>query len=234
MLEALGLNTLNCQGVRKDYQKEFIDILLRAEAVKFGSFTTKSGRITPYFCNCGALTTGKDIAKAGEALARVINESGVKYDVLFGAAYKGIPFVTTAAIGLNTLFGKNVEFAFNRKETKGHGEGGNLVGCSLKGKKVFIVDDVISTGMTIKETIDLIKMAGGEPVGAALLFDRQEKADNSELSAVQQAEKEFNIRVVCAVKFQDLFKHIKNNEECKKYANEMEKYYAKYGINNKC
>ena len=210
--------------------QEFIETLLDAKALMFGSFTLKSGRISPYFCNCGKLTTGKDIAKAGEALAHAINESKLNYDVLFGPAYKGIPFVTAAAIGLNTLFGKNVEFAFNRKEAKDHGEGGNLVGGSLKGKKVFIVDDVITAGTAIKESIEIIRSAGGIPVGAALLFDRQEKAGNSDLSAVQQVEKDYNIQVVSAIKCRDLFKFVQDREEFKQYTSEMDKYQLQYGI----
>lgn len=218
------------QKPEKSYQDAFIETLLDAKALSFGSFTLKSGRISPYFCNCGKLTSGKDIAKAGEALAHAINNSGVDYDVLFGPAYKGIPFVTAAAIGLNTLFNKNVDFAFNRKEVKDHGEGGNLVGCSLAGKKVFIIDDVITAGTAIKESIEIIRKAGGIPVGTAVLLDRQEKAGNSQLSAIQQVEKDYGIHVVSAIKCQDLFQFVQNSEEFKIFAGDMEKYTLQYGV----
>lgn len=210
-------------------KETFIQALIDAGALSFGTFELKSKRVSPYFCNCGKLSSGRSVGIAGEALASAIKESFVQYDVLFGPAYKGIPFVTAAAIGLSTLFKDNAEFAYNRKEAKDHGEGGNLVGASLKGKRVFIVDDVITAGTAVKEAIQIIKEAGGIPVGVAVLLDREEKGTDSELSAVQQVEKEFGIPVASAIKCRDLFNFVHSNAEFQQHKDAMEKYRQQYG-----
>lgn len=220
--------TLASQNI--SHQNTLIQTFINAQALSFGTFTLKSGRISPYFCNCGKLTSGSDISKAGEALARAIVNSKVEYDVLFGPAYKGIPFVTAAAIGLSTLFNKCVDFAFNRKEVKDHGEGGSLIGCSLKGKRVFIIDDVITAGTAVNDAINFIKKEGGIPVGVAVLIDREEKATDSELSAVQQVEKNHNIRVVSAIKCRDLFAFVNANKAFQAYTIPLQRYQQQYGI----
>lgn len=212
------------------YGSNFIHTLLESKALMFGEgFKLKSGRISPYFCNCGALTTGRDVAKAGEALARAIHRSGVKFDLLFGTAYKGIPFVTAAAIGFHTLYQQNTPFAFNRKEAKEHGEGGTIVGSSMKGKRVVIVDDVITAGTAINESVDIIQAAGGTPVCAALIFDRQEVSGSSPLSAVQQAEMAYGIQIVSALKCQEVFAFVEKNADFQKYAAKMLEYRKNYG-----
>lgn len=210
-------------------KSQFIHTLLAANTLLFGEFKLKSGRISPYFCNCGMLTSGRDMAKTGEELARIIRESGVKFDLLFGTPYKGIPFVTATSFGFHSLYKENVPFAFNRKEVKTIGDGGLIVGPSLKGKRVFIIDDVITAGTAIKESIDIVQKEGGIPVGVALIFDRQEMPDNSKLSAVQQASKDYSIPIVCALKARDVFEFVKNTPQFQLHAANMEQYLKRYG-----
>lgn len=179
--------------------------------LKFGSFTLKSGRISPYFFNAGLFSSGKALAQLGEfyadAVQDAITSKGVQFDVLFGPAYKGIPLASATAVALWTQHKVDVPYAFNRKEAKDHGEGGNIVGAALKGKRVLIVDDVITAGTAIRESIALIKAAGGEPVGVVIALDRQEKG-TGELSAVQEINKDYGLPVIYIVGLAEVIKHL--------------------------
>jgi orotate phosphoribosyltransferase len=186
----------------RDYQLTFIDLALSRQALRFGRFTLKSGRDSPYFFNAGVLADGEAIAKLGACYADAIVESGVAFDMLFGAAYKGIPLVTAAALCLYTGHGRSVPYAFNRKEAKEHGEGGSLVGSPVAGR-VLIVDDVISAGTAVRESIEIIRAAGGEPCGVVHALDRQERGHGS-LSALQEVEHLHGIKAIRIVTLTDI------------------------------
>lgn len=176
------------------YQREFFELAMRREALRFGEFKLKSGRLSPYFFNAGLFNDGESIATLGRCYAAALIASGIAFDVLFGPAYKGIPLVTATAAALAAQHGRNVPFAFNRKEAKDHGEGGSLVGAKLAGR-VVIVDDVITAGTAIRESVDLIRHAGAQPTAVLLALDRQERGQGQK-SAVQEVEAEFGLRCV--------------------------------------
>jgi len=184
------------------HQSRFIDLALARSALRFGRFTLKSGRESPYFFNVGLFHDGEALAVLGQCYAAALQATGIGYDMLFGPAYKGIPLVATTAIALAEQHGRNVPWAFNRKEAKDHGEGGQMVGCPLTGR-VVIVDDVITAGTAIRESVELIRLAGAEPVAVLLAFDRQERGQG-ERSAVQEAESEFGLRCVSLLTLADL------------------------------
>lgn len=175
-------------------QRALIELALRKQALRFGSFRLKSGRESPYFFNAGALSDGDSLALVGRCYARALVDSQVHCDLLFGPAYKGIPLVTAAAIALAQQHGRNLRYAFNRKEAKSHGEGGQIVGGALSGR-VVIVDDVITAGTAIRESIELIRAAGATPEAVLLLLDRQERGQ-AQLSAVQEVEQQFGVRCI--------------------------------------
>ncbi len=210
-------------------KKQFIELAIRRQALKFGSFTLKSGRQSPYFFNAGFFNQGDDLAILGRCYAQTLIDRKAEFDVLFGPAYKGIPLATTTAVALSQIFKQNVSFCFNRKETKSHGEGGNLVGAELKGK-VLIVDDVITAGTAIREAIQIIKEAGAQPAGVLVALDRQEKGQ-SKLSAIQEVEKEYNLPVYAIITLNDLQNYISQNIELSKYSEAMSLYQNSYGIN---
>jgi orotate phosphoribosyltransferase len=188
------------------YQSEFIELCVKLGVLRFGSFTLKSGRESPYFFNAGLFNTGNAIAAVGRAYAAALAASALKFDMLFGPAYKGIPLVAITAAALAERHDRDAPFAYNRKETKDHGEGGNIVGSPLKGR-VLIVDDVITAGTAIRESIDIIKGAGAEPAGVLLALDRQERAPGSDFSAVQEVRSHFGIPVVSVINLTDLMDH---------------------------
>jgi orotate phosphoribosyltransferase len=167
------------------YQGEFIELCMQLGVLKFGSFKLKSGRISPYFFNAGLFSTGAAIAAVGRAYAATLAASDLSFDMLFGPAYKGIPLVTVTAAALAQTQNRSLDFAFNRKEAKDHGEGGNIVGSPLRGN-VLIVDDVITAGTAIRESIEIIKAAGATPAGVLIALDRQERGAEGSLSAVQE------------------------------------------------
>jgi orotate phosphoribosyltransferase len=179
------------------YQLTFIDLALRHEALRFGRFVLKSGRESPYFFNAGLFSDGASLEALGHCYADAIADSGVAFDMLFGPAYKGIPLATAAAIGLAVRHGRSVPYAFNRKETKDHGEGGSIVGAKLAGR-VLIVDDVITAGTAARESLQLIRAAGAQPAGLALALDRQERGQGP-LSAVQELQQTEGVRCVSIV-----------------------------------
>jgi orotate phosphoribosyltransferase len=210
------------------YQDEFIELCLARGVLKFGSFRLKSGRDSPYFFNAGMFGTGSAIAALGRAYAAALAASGLQFDMLFGPAYKGIPLVTATAAALADGQALDVPFAFNRKEVKDHGEGGRIVGSALQGR-VLIVDDVITAGTAIRESIDIIRSAGAVPAGVLLALDRQERGGESPLSAVQEVRNEFEIPVVSVLTLADLLQHMKAGGREADIAG-MESYRKRYGV----
>jgi orotate phosphoribosyltransferase len=185
-----------------EYQLTFIDLALARDALRFGHFKLKSGRESPYFFNAGLFSDGTSAAVLGRCYAAAIVRSGIEFDMIFGPAYKGIPLATATAIALSEHHGRNVPYAFNRKESKDHGEGGKVVGTPLKGR-VLIIDDVITAGTAVRESLDIIRAAGAEPVAVALALDRQERGQGP-LTAVQEVEKEHGLACVSIVTLTDL------------------------------
>jgi orotate phosphoribosyltransferase len=210
------------------YQSDFIDLCVRLGVLRFGSFTLKSGRDSPYFFNAGLFNTGSAIGAVGRAYAAAVMASDLKFDMLFGPAYKGIPLATVTAAALAEHGGRNLPFAFNRKEAKDHGEGGNIVGGPLSGA-VLIIDDVITAGTAIRESIDIIRAAGARPAGVLLALDRQERAPQSRLSAVQEVRDHYGIPVIAVVNLADLMHHI-SLQGRKDDLLRMQAYREQYGL----
>ncbi|MGC4028979.1 MAG: orotate phosphoribosyltransferase [Steroidobacteraceae bacterium] len=199
-----------------DYQADFIRLALDRKALRFGEFTLKSGRISPYFFNAGAFDDGASLDVLGRCYAAAIVRSGLAFDMLFGPAYKGIPLAATTAAALYAHHGRNLPFAFNRKEAKSHGEGGSIVGRALAGR-VLIVDDVITAGTAIRESVEIIRAAGATPVGVALALDRQERgrdADGGERSesAVQEVARLFGMHSVSILSLADLIEAMRGSD----------------------
>ncbi|MBY6064522.1 orotate phosphoribosyltransferase [Pseudidiomarina sediminum] len=212
----------------KQYQKDFIAFAIERGVLKFGEFTLKSGRTSPYFFNAGLFNKGADLARLGRFYASALEDSGVTYDVLFGPAYKGIPIATAAAIALFDTFGKDVPYCFNRKEKKDHGEGGNLVGSALEGK-IMLVDDVITAGTAIRESMEIVKANHAELAGVLIALDRQEKGQG-ELSAIQEVERDFGTQVVSIVKLNDVIAYLENSPELAEHLDAVTAYRAQYGV----
>jgi orotate phosphoribosyltransferase len=210
------------------YQSEFIDLCLQLGVLRFGSFTLKSGRERPYFFNAGLFNTGAAIGAVGRAYAAALAASNLEFDMLFGPAYKGIPLVTVTAAALAEHAGRSLPFAFNRKEAKDHGEGGDIVGSPLSGG-VLIVDDVITAGTAIRESIDIIRRAGARPAGVLLALDRQERAPQSTLSAVQEVRDRYGIPVISVVNLADLMHHV-SRQGHKDDLKRMQIYQEQYGL----
>jgi orotate phosphoribosyltransferase len=209
------------------YQTDFIDLCVRLGVLRFGSFTLKSGRESPYFFNAGLFSTGAAIGAVGRAYAAALDASGLEFDMLFGPAYKGIPLVTITAAALAAQAGRSLPFAYNRKEAKDHGEGGSIIGSPLKGR-VLIVDDVITAGTAIRESIDIIRAAGAQAAGVLLALDRQERAPESRLSAVQEVRSQYGIPVVTVVNLADLMQHTALQGR-KEDLERMKSYRERYG-----
>ena len=213
----------------KAFQREFIEFALSRNVLKFGSFTLKSGRISPYFFNAGLFNTGGDLAKLGRFYAAALQDSGIEFDVLFGPAYKGIPIATTTAVALAEHYQRDLPYCFNRKEAKTHGEGGSLVGSPLQGR-VMLVDDVITAGTAIRESMQIIQQAGAELTGVLIALDRQEKG-KGELSAIQEVERDFNTKVVSIVSLTDLIQYLQDKPELADHLDAVKAYRAQYGVN---
>jgi orotate phosphoribosyltransferase len=210
------------------YQSDFIELCTQLGVLRFGSFTLKSGRESPYFFNAGLFNTGAAIAAVGRAYASALAGSDLKFDMLFGPAYKGIPLVTITAAALAERHQRSVPFAFNRKEAKDHGEGGRIVGSPLKGR-VLIVDDVITAGTAIRESIEIIRGLGATPAGVLLALDRQERASGSDFSAVQEVRNEFEIPVVAVINLSDLMHHVSQTGQAAELSS-MRRYRERYGL----
>ncbi|MEL7306894.1 MULTISPECIES: orotate phosphoribosyltransferase [Pseudoalteromonas] len=212
----------------KDYQKEFIEFALEKQVLKFGEFTLKSGRTSPYFFNAGLFNTGRDLARLGRFYAAALEDAGIDYDVLFGPAYKGIPIATTTAVALADHHNKDVPYCFNRKEKKAHGEGGTLVGSELKGK-IMLVDDVITAGTAIRESMEIIADNGADLSGVLIALDRQEKG-KAELSAIQEVERDFGTKVISIVKLADLISFLEAKGTMDEHLAAVKAYRDQYGI----
>ncbi|MBH0059217.1 orotate phosphoribosyltransferase [Pseudoalteromonas sp. SWXJZ94C] len=212
----------------KDYQKEFIEFALEKQVLKFGEFTLKSGRISPYFFNAGLFNTGRDLARLGRFYAAALEDSAIEYDVLFGPAYKGIPIATTTAVALADHHNKDVPYCFNRKEKKAHGEGGTLVGSELNGK-IMLVDDVITAGTAIRESMEIIAENGADLSGVLIALDRQEKG-KAELSAIQEVERDFGTKVISIVKLADLISYLENQGTMDEHLASVKAYRDQYGV----
>lgn len=211
------------------YQSEFIDLAKRHNVLKFGEFTLKSGRISPYFFNAGAFDSGGALAALGRCYANRIVDSALEFDVLLGPAYKGIPLAAATAVALARDHGIDIPFAYNRKEAKTHGEGGNLVGAPLAGK-VLIIDDVITAGTAVREVISMIQDCGAELAGVAIGLDRQERGQ-AELSAIQEIERSYNIPVLSIIGMEHLIDYLKQEGGTSlQVSGSMEAYRDRYGV----
>src|SRR5690606_26205949 len=209
-----------------DYQQKFIEFAIQRNVLRFGEFTLKSGRTSPYFFNAGLFNTGNDLLELSKAYAAAIARSGLDYDIIFGPAYKGIPLATVSAMALATD-GNSKPFASNRKEKKDHSEVGNIVRDPLKGK-VLNVEDAITAGTAIREAIEIIRSAGAEPAGVLIALDRQEKG-NGELSAIQEVEQEFGIPVVSIIRLEQVLDYLKSNPEFSGHTENVANYRDRYG-----
>ena len=205
----------------------FINLCLELGVLRFGEFKLKSGRVSPYFFNAGLFNSGGALAELGRAYASAIDASRLPFDVLFGPAYKGIPLVTATAIALADHHQRNTPWAFNRKEAKDHGEGGSIVGAPLRGR-VLIIDDVITAGTAIREAVDIIRAAGGEPSGVVLALDRQEKGQG-DLSAVQEVEQTLRLPVFSILKLADLIAYLEGAGDAAQLA-AVKRYRTEYGV----
>ncbi|MBT8121493.1 MAG: orotate phosphoribosyltransferase [Gammaproteobacteria bacterium] len=212
----------------KDYQNDFIDFAIQAGVLRFGEFTLKSGRTSPYFFNAGLFNTGEHLAKLGRCYAQAIVDSDINFDVLFGPAYKGIPLAAAASIALAEQHGKNIPWCFNRKEAKDHGEGGNLVGSPLHGR-ILVIDDVITAGTAIRESVDIIKSAGAELAGVVIALDRQERGQGDR-SAIQEVEENLGINVASIVKLEHLLEYLQMHSGYEDAVAKIESYRDKYGV----
>ena len=215
-------------GNRMAHQNDFIAFAIEQQVLRFGEFKTKAGRLSPYFFNAGLFNDGLSMDRLSSFYANTAMESGVQFDMLFGPAYKGIPLVATIAVAMSRS-GQNLPFAFNRKEAKDHGEGGSLVGAPMQGR-VLIVDDVISAGTSVRESVELIRHAGATPAGVLIALDRMEKGQG-DLSAVQEVQRDYGIPVIAVATLKDLMAYLDGNAELEQYRVAVANYRAQYGIN---
>ncbi len=209
-----------------DTTQDFIRFAIDKQVLRFGEFKTKAGRLSPYFFNAGLFNDGESLMKLGEFYAAAILKSGIQFDMLFGPAYKGITLAASIAIALARQ-GRNLPYAYNRKEAKDHGEGGTVVGAPLHGR-VLIVDDVISAGTSVRESVDIIKAAGATPAGVAIAIDRQEKG-LCELSAVQEVERQNGLPVCSIADLDGLIKYLQNQPDMAQNLIAIEAYRKQYG-----
>ena len=210
-----------------DKRQEFISFALGLDVLRFGEFKTKAGRLSPYFFNAGLFNDGAAMDQLAQFYAGAILGSGLKFDMLFGPAYKGIPLAATTAVALARQ-GHNVPFAFNRKEAKDHGEGGTLIGAPLKGR-VLIIDDVISAGTSVRESVELIRAAGAEPAAVAIALDRMERG-SGERSAVQEVEADYEIPVISIANLHDLLGFLNGRPDFSAHREAVKKYRENYGV----
>ncbi len=210
-----------------DFHQEFIEFSVRQEVLRFGEFRTKAGRISPYFFNAGLFNRGASLGRLAEFYADAIDESTVAVDALFGPAYKGIPLVAVIAVELARR-GRDLPFSFNRKEVKDHGEGGSIVGAPLAGR-VLIIDDVISAGTSVRESVEIILGAGATPCGVVIALDRMERG-SGEISAVQEVERTYGIPVFAVATLDDLLRFLRQNPEFRRNEDAVERYRRDYGV----
>lgn len=212
----------------EQYKRDFIEFALSRNVLKFGEFTLKSGRKSPYFFNAGLFNTGADLARLGEFYAAAIQASAVDFDVVFGPAYKGIPIGTSVSVALFNRYGIDKPVCFNRKEVKDHGEGGNLIGSSLQGK-ILLVDDVITAGTAIRESMELISANKAELAAVLIALNRKERG-KGELSAIQEVERDYQCQVLSIIDFDDLMQFIEQDPRYSSHLPEMRAYRAEFGV----
>ena len=214
----------------EQYQYDFIEFIIQENALRFGEFTLKSGRKSPYFFNIGHLCSGKALATLGQFYALSLNSSQITYDVLFGPAYKGIPLAVATSMQLAEQYQKDIPYSFDRKEAKTHGEGGMIVGSPLAQKQVMIIDDVITAGTQKRLAIEFVTQNKGSVSGVSIALDRQEKAENSELSSVQLLAQSCNIPVISIVNLDNVISYLQQSNQDKTYVDALITYQEKYGI----
>jgi orotate phosphoribosyltransferase len=212
----------------QSYKKEFLEFAIQAGVLRFGEFTLKSGRTSPYFFNAGLFNTGQHLARLGRFYAQAIIDSGTRFDVLFGPAYKGIPLAAATGIALADHHKLNVPYCFNRKEAKEHGEGGNLVGAPLQGD-ILIIDDVITAGTAIRESLAIIDTAGAKAAGVVIALDRQERGQ-SERSAIQEVEQDLGLEVTSIIKLEELQEFLTDKPDYKDSLQAINSYREQYGV----
>jgi len=210
------------------YQREFIQFAIEKGVLRFGEFTLKSGRTSPYFFNAGLFNTGETLAKLGRFYAAAIEDSGVDYDIMLGPAYKGIPLAATTVVALANDYGKDVPYVFNRKEKKDHGEGGSLVGAPLEGR-VLIIDDVITAGTAIREVMEIIEQAGATPAATVIALNRMERG-KGELSAIQEVERDYGMQVASIISLDDLVEYLEELGDHNEELVAIKAYRDEYGI----
>ncbi|MCL2523035.1 MAG: orotate phosphoribosyltransferase [Betaproteobacteria bacterium] len=210
-----------------DFRQDFIEFALACQVLRFGEFKTKAGRLSPYFFNAGLFNDGQSIARLAEFYAKAAEAGGIRFDMLFGPAYKGIPLAAATVMALAQR-GNNYPFAYNRKEVKDHGEGGHTVGAPLAGR-VLIVDDVISAGTSVRESVELIRAAGATPAGVLIALDRQERGQG-ELSAVQEVKRDYGIPVMAVATLGDLLAYLDWHPEFAAHRGQVARYREQYGV----
>jgi orotate phosphoribosyltransferase len=210
------------------YQREFLDFAIRIGVLRFGEFTLKSGRLSPYFFNSGLFNTGASLARLGRYYAAAVMASGIKFDMIYGPAYKGIPLASSLAIALADHHGHDLPYAFNRKEAKDHGEGGVIVGAPLKGR-VLIIDDVISAGTSVRESVDIIQAAGATPAGVVIALDRQERG-KGDASAIQEVERDYGLSVASIVRLNELVEYLGEQPNQTAALAAIRTYREQYGV----
>lgn len=212
----------------KAWQRQFIEFALNKQVLKFGEFTLKSGRISPYFFNAGLFNSGRDLALLGRFYAQALVDAAIDFDLLFGPAYKGIPIATTTAVALADHHDRDVPYCFNRKEAKDHGEGGLLVGSPLQGK-IMLVDDVITAGTAIRESMEIIAANGATLAGVLISLDRQERG-RGDISAIQEVERDYKCKVTALITLTDLIYYLQEKPEMADHLAAVRRYQQEYGI----
>ncbi len=212
----------------QDYQREFLDFSIDVGVLRFGEFTLKSGRISPYFFNSGLFNTGSSLARLGRYYAQAVMDSGIAFDMIYGPAYKGIPLAAALSIALADQHDRDLPYAFNRKEAKDHGEGGTIVGAPLAGR-VLIIDDVISAGTSVRESIDIIKASGAAPAGVVIALDRQERGTGA-TSAIQEVERDYALKVASIVQLNHLAEFLGASADTAVHLAAIQTYRDSYGV----
>ena len=220
--------TNDTETIMKDYQREFIEFAIERDVLRFGAFNIKSGRLSPYYFNFGLFNTGSALARLGQYFAQALVDSGIECDVILGPAYKGIPLATAMAVALSEHHGIDMPYAFNRKEAKAHGEGGSIVGAELKGR-VVIVDDVITAGTAIREVMTIIEAHEATPTATLIAIDRMEKG-KGELSAIQEVERDYTMKVVSIISFDDVLEYLQESGSKLQQVAAMLKYREDFGV----
>lgn len=215
-------------GSDQRFRREFVEFAVARQVLRFGEFKTKAGRLSPYFFNAGLFNDGEALSRLGAFYAKAILASEVQFDMLFGPAYKGIPLVAAVAVALAQL-GRNVPFCFNRKEPKDHGEGGLIVGAPMAGRRVLIVDDVISAGTSVRESVDLIRGAQAQPAGVVIALDRMERGQGP-LSAAQEVQRTYHVPVISIATLEDLVAYLSGHSEMARELQGVSRYRQQYGV----